>query len=69
MIPSRYMAIPLDAENRALKERISELEYSIKQTKTEIKKIYNEEKSIDLRWAQGLKYSLHIMDKYIKGEN
>ena len=36
--------------------------------RAEIKKIYNEEKDIDVRWAQGFKYSLQIIDKHTKGE-
>ena len=38
----------------------------IEQIRAEIKKIYNEEKDIDVRWAQGFKYSLQIIDKYTK---
>lgn len=32
--------------------------------KKEIIKTYNEEAEHDKRWAQGLKYSLKIIDKY-----
>ena len=39
---------------------------ALEQVRDEIKKVYNEEKDIDVRWSQGLKYSLQIIDRYMK---
>ena len=69
MIPSRYMAIPLDAENKALKERIVELENSIEQIRTEIKKLSpNYPYTDDLLDEYVIMRSvLQIIDKHTKG--
>ena len=62
MIPSRYMAIPLDAENKALKERIEELENSIEQIRAEIASHIGGCGYLN----DGLDLALEIIDKYTK---
>ena len=68
MIPSRYMAIPLDAENKALKERVAELENIIKQIRAEIEDL---DRFYDNDYLSGNRDSMfkcnevmEIIDKY-----
>lgn len=55
-------------ERKFFVQRIDEqpIACDIDAIRQEIEKVCNEEKDIDVKWSQGLKYSLQIIDKHIK---